>query len=165
MPSRCCIQYVSKSGRPSSGHKIGKAQFSSQFTRRVVSKNVLTIGQLHSSPMLERSCLKSGFMQTKNFQMSKPGLEKEKESEIKLSTFAGSQNNQGRAFQKNIYLCFHLRHQAFYCVDHNKLCKALKEMRISDHLTCLLRNLYIGQEATVRTLSGTTDWFQIEKGV
>ena len=59
MPSRCCIQYVSKSGRPSSGHKTGKGQSSSQFPRRVVLKNVLTIGQLYSSPMLVRSCLKS----------------------------------------------------------------------------------------------------------
>ena len=64
-------------------------------------------------------------------------------------------------FQKNIYFCF----IAFDCVDHNKLCKILKEMGISDHLTCLLRNLYAGQEATVRTGHGTTDWFQIGKGV
>ena len=68
---------------------LEKGQSSSQSPRRVVPKNVLTIGQLHSSPMLVRSCLKSGFMQTKNFQMSKLGLEKEKESEIKLPTFTG----------------------------------------------------------------------------
>ena len=76
--------YANKSGRPSSGHKTGKGQSSSQFPRRVVTKNVLTIGHLHSSPMLVRSCLKScrlGFsiMGTKNFQMSKLGLEKEEE--------------------------------------------------------------------------------------
>ena len=85
----------SKSGRPSSGHMVGKGQSSSQFPRRVVLKNVQTIRQLHSSPMLVRSCLKSrmlGFsiMWTKNFQMFKIGLEKVEEPEIKLWTSDGS---------------------------------------------------------------------------
>uniref|UniRef100_A0A8B9WP62 RNA-directed DNA polymerase n=1 Tax=Bos mutus grunniens TaxID=30521 RepID=A0A8B9WP62_BOSMU len=70
-----------------------------------------------------------------------------------------------REFQKNIYFCFIDYAKAFDCVDHNKLWKILKEMGIPDHLTCLLRNLYAGQEATVRTGHGTTDWFQIGKGV
>ena len=68
-------------------------------------------------------------------------------------------------FQKNIYFCFIDYAKAFDCVDHNKLWKILKEMGILDHLICLLRNLYAGQEATVRTGHGTTDWFQIGKGV
>ena len=68
-------------------------------------------------------------------------------------------------FQKNIYFCFIDYAKAFDCVDHNKLWKILREMGISDHLTCLLRNLYLGQEATVRTEHGTTDWSQIGKGV
>ena len=68
-------------------------------------------------------------------------------------------------FQKNIYFCFIDYAKAFDCVDHNKLWKILKEMGIPDHLTCLLRNLYAGQEATVRTRHGTTDWFQIGKEV
>ena len=72
---------------------------------------------------------------------------------------------KAREFQKNIYFCFIDYAKAFDCVDHNKLCKILKEMGIPDHLTCLLRNLYAGQEATVRTGHGTADWFQIEKGV
>ena len=72
---------------------------------------------------------------------------------------------KARAFQKNIYFCFIDYAKAFDCVDHNKLWKILKEMGISDHLTCLLRNLYTGQEATVKTGHGTTDWFQIGKGV
>ena len=72
---------------------------------------------------------------------------------------------KGREFQKNIYFCFIDYAKAFDCVDHNKLWKILKEMGIPDHLTCLLRNLYAGQEATVRTGHGTTDWFQIGKGV
>ena len=70
-----------------------------------------------------------------------------------------------REFQKNIYFCFTDYAKAFDCVDHNKLWKILKEMGIPDHLTCLLRNLYAGQEATVSTGHGTTDWFQIGKGV
>ena len=72
---------------------------------------------------------------------------------------------KAREFQKNIYFCFIDYAKAFDCVDHNKLWKTLKEMRIPDHLTWLLRNLYAGQEATVRTGHGTTDWFQIGKGV
>ena len=70
-----------------------------------------------------------------------------------------------REFQKNISFCFIDYAKAFDCVDHNKLWKILKEMGIPDHLTCLLRNLYAGQKATVRTGHGTTDWFQITKGV
>ena len=72
---------------------------------------------------------------------------------------------KAREFQKNIYFCFIDDAKAFDCVDHNKLWKILKEMGIPDHLTCLLRNLYAGQEATVRTGHGKTDWFQIRKGV
>ena len=70
-----------------------------------------------------------------------------------------------REFQKNIYFCFIDYAKAFDCVDHNKLWKILQEMGIPDYLTCLLRNLYAGQEPTVRTGHGTTDWFQIGKGV
>uniref|UniRef100_A0A4W2DIH4 RNA-directed DNA polymerase n=1 Tax=Bos indicus x Bos taurus TaxID=30522 RepID=A0A4W2DIH4_BOBOX len=72
---------------------------------------------------------------------------------------------KAREFQKNIYFCFIDYAKAFNCVDHNKLWKILQEMGIPDHLTCLLRNLYAGQEATVRTGHVTTDWFQIGKGV
>ena len=72
---------------------------------------------------------------------------------------------KARKFQKIIYLCFIHSTKAFDCVDHDKLWKALREMKIPDHLTYLLRNLYAGQEATVRTLYVTTDWFKIEKGV
>ena len=72
---------------------------------------------------------------------------------------------KAREFQKNTYFCFIDYAKAFDCLDHNKLWKILQEMGIPDHLTCLLRNLYAGQEATVRTGHGTTDWFQIGKGV
>ena len=96
-----------------------------------------------------------------NFQMFKLDLEKPKETEIKLPKSTGSLKKQ--KFQKNI--CFTDYAKTFDCVDHKKLWKILKEMGIPDHLTCLLRNLYAGQEATVRTGQGTTDWFQIGKAV
>ena len=94
--------------------------------------------------------------------MFKLVLEKAKEPETKLPTFAGSSKEQD--FQKNIYFCF-IDYIAFDYMDHNKLWKILKEIGKPDHLTCLLRNLNAGQEATVRTGHGTTDWFQIGKGV
>ena len=72
---------------------------------------------------------------------------------------------KAREFQKNIYFCFIGYAKAFDCVNHNELWTILKEMGIPDHLTCLLRNLYAGQEATVRTGHGTADWFAIGKGV
>ena len=95
--------------------------------------------------------------------MFKLVLEKAEEPEIKLSTSTGP----SREFQKkkNIYFCFIDYAKAFDCVDHNKLWKILQEMGIPDHLTCLLRNLYSGPETTIRTGHGTTDWFQIGKGV
>ena len=74
-------------------------------------------------------------------------------------------HHKNREFQKYIYFCFIVCAKVFDCVDHNKLWKILQEMGLSDHLTCLLKNLYKGQEATVNTGHGTTDWFQIRKGV
>ena len=70
-----------------------------------------------------------------------------------------------REFQKNIYFCFIDYTKAFDCMDHNKLWKILQDMGVTDYFTCFLRNLYVGQEATVRTGHGTTDWFQIREGV
>ena len=124
--------------------------------------------QLHSSHTLSKWCSKfskSGFNSswTVNFQMFKLDLKK-----------AGNQRSncqhhwifeKAREFQKNIYFCFIDYTKACDCVDHNKLWKILKEMRIPDHLTFLLRHLYAGQAATVRTGHGTTDWFQIGKEV
>ena len=101
-------------------------------------------------------------MRTVKFQMFKLDLEKAEEPEIKLPTSSGSSKKQESSRKK---ICFIDYTKAFDCVDHNKLLKSLKEMGISDHLTCLLRNLYAGQEATVRTGHGTTDWFQIGKGM
>ena len=98
-----------------------------------------------------------------NFQIVKLVLEKAEEPESTANICWIIKKT--REFQKNIYFCFIDYAKAFDCVDHNKLWKILKEMGIPDHLTCLLRNLYAGQEATVRTGHGTTDWFQIGKEV
>ena len=95
--------------------------------------------------------------------MFKLVLEKAEEPEIKLNIHWIIE--KAKEFQKNIYFCFIDYAKAFDCVDHNKLWKILKEIRIPEHLTCLLRNLYVGQEAIGRTRHGTTDWFQIGKGV
>ena len=95
--------------------------------------------------------------------MFKLDLEKAEEPEIKLPISIVSLAKQ--EFQKNIYFCFIDYTKAFDCVDHNKLWKILQKMGISDHLTCLLRNLCAGQEATVRTGHETTDWFQVGKWV
>ena len=91
-----------------------------------------------------------------DFQIFKLVLEKVEEPEI---------IEKAREFQKNIYFCFIDDAKAFDCMDHNKLWKILKEMKIPAHLTCFLKNLYTGQEATVRSRHGTTDWFQFGKGI
>ena len=98
--------------------------------------------------------------------MDKLNLVKAEEPEIKLPTSIGSlKKKRGGDFHKSIYFCVIDYAKAFDCVDHSKLWKILQEMGIPDHLTCLLRNVYAGQEVTVRTGHVTTDWFQIGKGV
>ena len=99
-----------------------------------------------------------------NFQMFKLDLEKAEEPEIKFANIRWL-IKKAREFQKNIYFYFIDCAKAFDCEDHNKLWKILKEMGIPDHLSCLLGSLYAGQETTIRTGHGTTDWFKIRKGV
>ena len=98
-----------------------------------------------------------------NFQMFKLDLENSEEPKIKLQHLLDHWKSK-RIPEKHLFLLYWL-YQSLNCVDHNKLLKILQEVGIPDHLTCLLRNLYAGQEATVRTWYGTTDWFQIRKGV
>ena len=165
---KCCTQYASKFGKLSSGHRTGKGQFSSQSQRKAMPKNAQTTAQLYPSYTLAKQYSKFskwGFksMWTVKFQVFKLDLEKAEEPEIKLPASIGSSKKQ--EFQKNIYFCFIDCAKTFDCVDHNKLWKILQEMEIPDHLTCLLRNVYAGQEATVRTGHGTTDWFQVGKGI
>ena len=165
----CWTQHTSKFGKLSSGHRTGKGQFSFQSQRKAMPKNAQTTAQLHSLHMPARyaqnaSSQASTVCWTENFQMYKLDLENAEEPEITLPTFTGSKKKQENS-KKNIYFCFIDYAKALNCVDHNKLWKTLKEMGTPAHLTCLLRNLYAGQEATVRTGHGTMDWFQIEKGV
>ena len=162
---KCCTQYASKFGKRSSGHRTGKGPFSFWYLRKAIPKNAQTTAQLHSPYMLVKQCSK----------FSKPGF-----SNMWTDVQAGFRKCRGtrdqianihwiiekaREFQRNIYFYFIDYVKALDCVDPNKLWKILKEMGIPDHLTCLLRNLYAGQEATVRTGHGKTDWFQIGKGV
>ena len=111
----------------------------------------------HTSKVMIK-ILQARLQQYVNFQMFKLVLEKAEEPEIKLPTSVGS-SKKTQEFQKNIYFCFIDYFKAFECMDHNKLWKILKEMRITDHLIRLLRNLYAGQEAIVRTGHGTTIQF------
>ena len=106
----------------------------------------------------------SRWVTTREFPDVETGFRKGKGTRDQIASIYWNQE-KAREFQENIYFCFIDYDKAFDCVDHNKLWKILKKMGIPDHLICLLRNLYAGQEATVRTGHGTTDWFQIEKGV
>ena len=96
-----------------------------------------------------------------NFQLFQLDLEKTEKPEIKLPSSEGS--SKKKEFQKNIYFCFIGYYKAFDCVDQNKLWKILQEMRLPDYLTCLLRNKFASQDATVGTGQGTMDWFQLGK--
>ena len=126
--------------------------------------NYQTIALISHISKVMLKILQVGFnsTQTKNFRMFKLDLEKAEEPYIKLPTNAGSSKKQESSRKTSISAFLTM---PFDCVDHNNLWKILKEMGIPDHLTCLLRNLYAGKEATVRTGHGTTDWFQIGNGV
>ena len=132
-------------------------------------KNAQTTAQLHSSHTLAKSCSKfstQGFSNTVNHELPdvQAGFRKGRGTRDQIANIRWIMEKT-REFQKNIYLCFIDYAKAFDCVDHNKLWKILKEIDIPDHLTCLLRNLYAGQAATVRTGHGTSDLFQIGRGV
>ena len=142
---------------------------SSQFPRRAVQMNVQTTGQLHSSPMLVRLYSKSCMRGYVNQELPdvQAWFRKGRETRGQIDNIHWI-IEKAREFQKNIYLCFIDSAKSFDCVDHNKLWETLKEMGIPDlpdHFTCLLKNLYANQVATVGTLYGTTDWFRIKKGV
>ena len=141
---KCYTQYASKFRKFSSGHRTGKGQFSFQSQRKAMPKNAQSTTQLYSSHTLAKFS-KTGFPSTwtMNFQMFKLDFKKTEEPEIKLPTSVIS-SKKAREFQKNIYFCFIDYVKDFDCVDHPKLWEILKEMRIPDHLICLLRNLYAG---------------------
>ena len=162
---KCCTQYASKFGKLSSGHRTGKGQFSFQSQRSVMPKNALLYNHAHftsqqgntpnpssqASTVCERNSICTSWIQKR---------QRNQRSNCQHML----DYRKTKRIPKSIYFCFTDYTKAFDCVDH-KLWKILKEMGIPDHLICLVRNLYAGQEATVRTGHGTKDWLKIRKGV
>ena len=136
--------------------------FSFQFQRKTMPKNAQTIAQLHSSHSLKvmLKILQARLQQYMNRELPdvQAGFRKDRGTRDQIANICWI-IEKAREFKKNIYFCFIDYAKAFDCVDHNKMWKILKVMGILDQLTCLLRNLYAGQEATVRTGHGTIDWF------
>ena len=166
---KCGTQYASTFGKLSSGHRTGKGQFSFQFQRKGNAKecsNYRTIALISHTSKVILKILQARLQQYVNRELpdDQAGIRKDRGTRDQIANIHRIME-KAREFQKNIYFCFTDYAKAVDCVDHKKLWKILKEMGITDHLTCLLRNLYAGQEATVRTGHGTTDWFQIGKGV
>ena len=167
MLSNCCTQYVSKSERPSSGHRTGKDQTSSQFPRRMFqeeqcikecSDNQTNALIFHASKVMFK-ILHARLQHYVNQELPdiQAGFRKGRGTGGHIYIICWIRE-KAREFQKNIYLFYIDYTKAFNCVDYNKQLKVLKVMRIPDHLTCLLRNLSVGQEAIVRTV-------RIEKGL
>ena len=151
MLSKCCTQYASKFGKLSGGHRTGKGEFSFQSQRKAMPKNAQTTAQLHSfHTLVMLKILQARLQQYVNceFPDVQAGFRKGRGTRDQIANIRWIME-KAREFQKNIYFRFIDYAKAFDCVDHNKLWKILKEMGIPDHLTCLLRNLYAGQEATV----------------
>ena len=166
---KCYTQYTSKFGKLSSGHRTGKGQFSFQTQRKEIPKNVETttkIALISHTSKVTLKILQDRLQRYINCEIPdvQAGLRKARGTRDQIASIRWI-IEKAREFQKNISFCFIDYVKAFDCVDHNKLWKVLQEMGIPDHLTCLLRNRYTGQEATIRTRYGTTDWFQIGKGV
>ena len=163
---KCCTQHASKFGKLRSGHRTGKGQFSFQSQRKAMLKNVQTTTQLYSSHASKvMKILQARLQQYMNWELPdvQAGFRKGRGTRDQIANIHWI-TEKAREFQKNIYFCFIDYGKTFVCVDHYKLWKILRETGISDHIICLMRSLYAGQEATTRTGHGT-DWFQIGKGV
>ena len=177
---KCCTQYVSKFGKLTNGHRTGKGQFSFQSKERQCQR---MFKLLHISPISHASKVMLKILQARpqqyvNHELPdvQAGFRKGRGTRDQIANICWI-IEEAREFHNNIYFCFVDYAKAFDCVDHKKqwflavhcetfwTVKIHKEMGISDHLTCLLRTVYAGQEATVRTGHGTTEWFQIGKGV
>ena len=146
---RSCTEYASKFGKLSSGHRTGKGQFSFQSQRKGNAKecsNYHTIALISHASKIILKILQARLQQYVNCEIPyvKLDLEKAEEPEIKLLACTGSSKKQESSRRTSVYFIDNAK--AFDCVDHNKLWKILKEMGITDHLICLLRNLYAGQE-------------------
>ena len=165
---KCHTQYVSKFGKLSRGHRIGKSQFSFQSQRRAIPKNIQTTLILCSFQMLARlvqnpSCQASAVHEPRTSWCTNWVSKRQRKQRSNCQHLLD--HEEAREFRKNMYFCFTDYAKAFDCVDHNKLWKIPKEMGVPDHLIYLLRYLYMGQEATIRTGHGTYYWFPIGKGV
>ena len=163
---KCKLWNSSKFGKLSSGHRTGKGQFSFQSQRKAMPKNAQTTAQFSHASTVMLKILQARLQQYANHELP--------DVQARFRKGRGTRDQianirwiikKAREFQKNMYFCFIDYAKAFDCVDHNKLWEILKEMGIPDDLTCLMRKLYGGQEATVRTGHGKTDWFQKGKGV
>ena len=161
----CCTQYTSKSGKLSSGHRTGKGQF--DFNPKE--------GQCQRMFKLLCNCTHftcwQGYVQARlqqyvNWKLPdvQAGFRRGRGTRDQIANIFWI-IEKARELQESIYFCFIDYAKAFDCVDHNKMWKILQEMGIPDHLTCHLKNLCTGQEATVRTRHGTMDWFHFGKGV
>ena len=165
---KCCTQYASKHGKLFSGHRTGKGQFSFQVPKKGSAKewsNYCTIALISHTSKVMLKILKARLQQYMNHELPdvQLDLEKAEELDIKLSTSIQLSTKQESSRETSISALLTMPKP--YCVDHNKLWKILKQLGIPDHLTYLLRILCAGQEVRVGTGYGTTDWFQIQKGV
>ena len=157
---KCYTQYASKFGKLKKGHRTGKGKFPFQSQRKAISKNAQITTQLHSFHTLsnvQNYPNEASTTWTMNFQMFKPDLEKAEEPEINCLHLLDHWKKQESSRKPSTI--------ALLTMQKSLTVENCQELGIPDHLTCLLRNLYAGQEATVRTGHGTADWFQIGKGV
>ena len=171
MLCKYCTQYVNKFGKLSSGHRTGKYNFSFQSLRKAMSKNAQTTAQLHSSHTCKVmfKVFQARLQQYMNHEFPdvQAGFRKDRNQRSNYQHLLDHWKSR-KVPKKNknkISFCFINYDKDFGCVNHNKLWKILQEIGIPDNLTCFLRNRYAGQEVTFRTGHGTTNWFQIEKGV
>ena len=167
MLRKCCTQYANKFGKLSSGHGTGKGPISIPIPKKGNAKecsNYRTIALISHSSKVMLKILQARLQQYMNSELPdvQAGFRKERGTRDQIANIRWIIKN-AREFQKNIYFCFIDYSKAFDCVNQNKLRKILQKIGIPDYFTCLLRNLYAGQEATVRTGHGTTDWIQIRK--
>ena len=166
---KCCTHYANKFGKLSSGHRTGKGSVFIPIPKKGNAKecsDYCTIALISHDSKVMLKILQARLQQYMNRELPdvQAGFRKGRGTTDQIANIHWIKE-KARELQRNIYFCFIDYAKAFDCVDHNKVGKILKEMGIPDHLTCLLRNLYAGQEATVRTAHGTTDWFQIGKGI
>ena len=160
---KCCTQYASKFENSAVATGLEKVSFHSNTKE---CSNYCTIALISHASKVMLKIPQARLQQYVNRELPdvQAGFRKGRGTKYQTANFCWI-TEKAREFQKNIYFCFIDYAEAFDWVDHNKLWKIFQLMGILDHLTCLLRNLYTGQEATTRTRHGTTDWFQTGKGV